>query len=395
MRELGSVLTFRPQRLAEARARVVAAHPSVAQLAAWEPSGAEELKGRVAAAAGSRDALRTLAFELTPRELVFVVRSVGAWEDLREAIAVLVAERPKDQFVLALWRAWESFPQVDLILSLLRDVSGRFGVRTLTLGPISDAVPEWLRASDTIASVVVWMDHEALKPEDLHAVSDSPFRSDTPLIGQIFEGVLIAGSEQQLLALGPSRIEEGWTVMGTDGRIAAGQHYLDVLTASTWDDALLDRTRGWYGMPGVPASIARFWKGVSEEDQRAFRRHFIAEDLAQAFRGDTERHDYWQGWGDQDEILEIHRGYAGDSEWALLSFGGFSVLEFFTIGNAAFFLPKAEVVRIDWASARKEDLKRPIPNPVTGRGDNRLIHRSTWQFRADAMMAQWLGRYKE
>ena len=83
-----------------------------------------------------------------------------------------------------------------------------------------------------------------------------------------------------------------------------------------------------------------FWDRVSEEHRRDFREYFIVRELDHAFRGDSDRHRFWMD--QKRDILEVCHGTAGSTEWALIDFPGFSVVEFFELGNAAYLYPSDE-----------------------------------------------------
>jgi len=392
--QLERAFDFAPKRLTLARERIVEGHPSVADILAQVSLGDDDLRARVAEAAESVPSLKSLAFALNARELGQVARSVGAWEDLREAVAIIIGVRPKEIYVELLWRAWEAYPSADEIYHLLTAMAQMFGSAHWGSSEIAGFTGQWIKEAHPLPTIVLWLDERRLDAEDLPKVTGSPFNADTPLIRRLFETVLCTGSPRQLLGITPERILVAWIKMQPEVGMAAAQHYLGVLEPDVWSEELLLDIRESYGMPGTKKSTARFWNAVADADQRAFRAHFIAEDLAGAFRGDTDRHSYWKRWGDSGHILEIQRGHAGPTEWALLGFGDFSVLEFFESGNAAFFLAESDVRKIDWKAHHAGDMKRRMPNSVTGVGDNRLIHHhQRWRPQADQMMEQWLAAY--
>lgn len=391
MVSLSEVLSFEPMGLIRARQEVVEQHPSIAQLVDLAPTDPDALRRRVEAASPEPAELVRLARGLTPRELTFVARSMGEWVDLREAVAVIVRTRPKAGLVPALWRSVEGFPHEDLIWTVLRETLDAAGEAALLNMDLTGDLPEVLRASVPPDAFVEWMDRRRISVRELEGVPHSPFRGNTPLLEFIRERLLIVGSRRQIQSIDESTLTAEWRRLGPIPRMEACRHYLAIIPPDEWLGSLPSYIREAYGMPEAPGSMARFWDPVADEIRRAFRRRFIAEELEKAFAGDTERHEYWARWGDRDMIRDIRRGRAGQTDWARLEFGGFSVLEFFTVGNAAYFLPADMVKQVPWNRATSErDLKlRLEPSPVPRYPDNRLTHHRGWQIKADRMMHDW------
>lgn len=96
-------------------------------------------------------------------------------------------------------------------------------------------------------------------------------------------------------------------------------------------------------------------------------------------------------------MLDVTPGFAGDTEWSLIDFPGFSVLEFFKTGNAAYIYPEGERIleriRRGEQFAFPSEIKKILDQPVDGRGDNRIIHSGRWQQKAWRTLRAWRERY--
>ena len=184
--------------------------------------------------------------------------------------------------------------------------------------------------------------------------------------------------------------------MSGEGLKDACANYLRCVDPSLWDEnrVALEEIRDSYGLPGARGSRPAFWNRVTEQRQGDFREYFITQALAQAFRGDTVRHLFWMKL--RRQMLDVTSGFAGETEWSLIDFAGFSVLEFFKTGNAAYIYPEGERIlgRIRRGKCTyPSEMKRILQQPVDGRSDNRIIHSGRWQQKAWRTLRMWRDRY--
>ena len=97
------------------------------------------------------------------------------------------------------------------------------------------------------------------------------------------------------------------------------------------------------------------------------------------------------------EMLDVSHGFAGDSEWSLIDFPGYSVLEFFRVGNAAYIYPDGdpilERIRQRTTFGTPSQIKKILPQPVPQHSDNRIIHHAKWQPKARRTLKAWKTRY--
>ena len=188
----------------------------------------------------------------------------------------------------------------------------------------------------------------------------------------------------------------GWSEMSGEGLKEACANYLECVDRSLWDEnrEALEAIRDVYGLPGARDSRPAFWNRVDENRKEDFREYFITQALAHAFRGDSARHRFWMRL--RRQMLDVTAGLAGETEWSLIDFPGFSVLEFFKIGNAAYIYPEREriLTRIRRGKCTyPSEMKKILHQPVDRRGDNRIIHSGRWQQKAWRTLRAWQARY--
>lgn len=401
VKSMEDALAFRPARLPAARQQIQERHPeTTSHIRAVTPSEVSALRKRVNAAAQAPDSkreLRRLAGTLIPRQLRTVVRSIGAWEDLRQAISIVALTRPKAGYVGALWTAWQGYPSPREIVHLLGSMVRRFGMSGALGERYAAEGARWLEDENPIDAIVRWTAGRQVGWDEVAELPASPFLADTPLIKKIFHRTLQIGSSWQLLQIACEKVLEGWSEMSGEGLKEACANYLEMIDPSLWDEnrEALEAIRDGYGLPDARGSRADFWNRVTEKRRGDFREFFITRALAHAFRGDSSRHRFWMGL--RREMLDITHGSAGDTEWSLIDFAGFSVLEFFMIGNAAYIYPEGDPIlrriRLRDTFTFPSEIKRILSNPVPGRSDNRIIHQRRWQSRARLTLQAWRERY--
>lgn len=400
MKSIEHVLAFRPVRLLAARRRIQEMHRATkSRPSALTPSEVSSLRERVGAAARHPDAdrqLRELAGALTARELRTVVGSVGAWDDLRSPIRTIAMSRPKAGYVRALWRAWQGYPKPQEIVDLLAVMGQRFGMSDAVGETYAAESVEWFEEQAPVDALVRWTARQRIRSEELARIPTSPFRADTPLIKGIFLRTLQVGSRWQLVQIPSEDVLDGWSEMSGNGLKEACANYLVCVEPPLWDEnrEALEAIRDVYGLPGANRSRSAFWNLVDEERKGDFREYFIKRALDRAFRGDSARHHFWMRL--RRQMLDVTSGFAGETEWSLIDFPGFSVLEFFKIGNAAYIYPEGERIlnRIRRGKCTyPSEMKQILNQPVERRSDNRIIHSGRWQQKAWRTLHTWRERY--
>ena len=405
MRSLENALSFHPKRLPAARAAIQQLHPATrSDPPQLDPSEVSVLKARIEEAAAERDAVRALANlarNLVPRELLTAVRSIGLWTELRQPVAAIARERPRRAYVAALWRAWQAYPGSGTVAELLAKMGQRFGMVEAVGSRYSRDALEWFGDSAPVDSIVRWTAKIGISWKELATLPESPFVRDAPLVDLVFRRTLQVGSAEQLRRLTNADILAGWQAMAGAGHSDACANFLRRIGPAWWRDRtqVLEEVRASYGLPGAEGSLATFWSRLSEERRRDFREFFVTKELDHAFKGDSDRHRFWMT--QRREILDVCHGTAGSTAWSLIDFPGFSVIEFFELGNAAYLYPAAEPmvkhIRSHKRASHPSELKKIIPHlvPIRAgvRDDNRIIHSGGWQYSASRTLSAWKERY--
>ena len=233
-----------------------------------------------------------------------------------------------------------------------------------------------------------WMDEQGLSYTDLGDVSGFPIPSDTPLHTKIRDAVMTQGSSRQLLQEGADRLLEWFPDLQQDDPIAFGRNYLESIDPNRWEPPVLEKLEGEYGLPGQGVR-PHFWSDVSETARKAFRRFFIERNIEKIFGRGTDREKYWKRWA--GELVEVSTGKAGRTRYGVLNFGGFVAVEFFKVGNAAYFYTDRQWEQIDASNpSHPSDLKeKHYGAPGPGK-DNRLIHHGSWESTADRNVRSWI-----
>lgn len=401
MKSFDTALNFRPARLPKARRTIQQLHPT-SESDRWEPEpgGDPRLKARIERAARAWDpdrALGQLASSLTHRELRTAVRSIGRWTELRGPVAAIARQRPLPAFVPALWKVWEEHPGSDTVVDLLGETASEFGMERAVGNRYREDAIGWFQESIPVDSIVHWTGRRDIGWEELGSIEGYPFRPNTPLVEHVFHRTLQIGAAGQLLRMGNDDLLGGWRAMSGTQHMEACANFLGRIGPGSWNGRteVLEEVRANYGLPGAEGSLRAFWDRVSEERRRDFREYFITRELDYAFKGDTDRHKFWMH--QKRDILEVCHGTAGSTEWALIDFPGFSVVEFFELGNAAYLYPSDEPmvgrIRTRRRASYPSELKKIMRSVVPGFHDNRILHHRDWQYSADRILEVWKERY--
>lgn len=409
MKSLASVLSFRPTLLPEARENAVALHPSTSSrpptLGPTEVAALKLRVGEAANAAHPKEALIALAHALAERELLAVVRAIGDWTDLREAVATIARARVLPRYVPVLWRLWQSFPALEPLVEILTEMVALFGPDRLVRAPYVDDALGWLQDDHPIDAIVQWTGHREIAWRELPEIPELPFEADTPLMTRVFHRTLQIGSREQLVQMEQETVIAGWQQMSGERHMEACANYIERTEPSMWParEKVLEEVRDSYGIPPDPESftvpvqvavesIPTFWERVSDKRRDDFRQYFIAVELGIAFKGDStpDRRDFWMS--QRRSIISVCHGTAGNTRWSLIDFPGFSVVEFFEVGNAAYLYPAyhpiVQRIRSRSQFAWPEDLKERSHH-FGPPGDNRIIHRGDWQRSAHLTLKVW------
>jgi hypothetical protein len=389
MRAFSQLAEVRPMLLVEARAAVQMRHPNFATLeVVAAPEVFDALRTRVhAATRAGEEALRALAAALGPREVRRLITGLREWEELRGAVVFLLRERARASLLGPLWQVWETVPTAVEVREALLEFGGRYGWDGAVASPYTAHAERWVGASNPGESIRGWLDAQGLSASDLPRLAGTPLRADTPLHRLVREAVLTDGSVSQYRTEGSPALNRWRSELSPQKAVRFGQNYLVHLPINEWYRPILNWIEATYGLPRRPR-LASFWEPVPESVRKAFQAIFIRERIADIFRGDEARREYWLRW--TNALADVVRGEVRGVEYGILDFGNFGVVEFFQYGHAAFFYPPQMLERLrqrrvsDPADLRHRWYPQFLP------WTNRLIHRQGWQYRADEMVRAWM-----
>ena len=298
------------------------------------------------------------------------------------------------------------------MVELLKENVEHFGMTKAVSDAYRDVAAGWLREDHPVDAIVHWTGARKIAWDRLSSIRESPFDADTPLIKRVFHRTLQIGSCEQLLGMEEDAVLEGWKQMSGDAHMEACANFLERVPSADWPNwgETLDEVKDSYGVPPKPdvaivssaevrESISKFWNRVSEERQEEFRQYFIALKLAIAFEGDStpDRRRFWME--QRRQIVSVGHGSAGDTPFCVIAFPGFSVVEFFELGNAAYLYPSDHYIARHWSRPEARE-QASFPSELKSRtegfgppGDNRIIHRGRWQNRARRTLKHWREHY--
>ena len=252
---------------------------------------------------------------------------------------------------------------------------------------MASQVASWVRSTDPGAAVRDWLADQDRTYSDLPQLPDNPLRPDTPLTHMVRRAVMTGGTARQLSREGGDRLVDWFPTLSPLDRRKFARQYLVTLAVEEWEDVVLRLIDSEYGSPRRGRQA--FWGTVPPNRSTAFLQWLLRSKLDRVFAGDTDRHVYWLS--KMREMVDVETGKAGRTQYAWLDFGEFAVVEFFEVGNAAYFYSRDE--------ARAFRVKRPgSPGALKRRQTvrfgwtsmpNWLIHGSNWQSRADSYLARW------
>jgi hypothetical protein len=397
MTGISDLLDFRPVRLTAAREIVVAAHPTTGDSRSLPgPGRMEALRRRVVEVGSSLSRLESLAHTLTSREVRGLVTGLEQWEELRPAVRLLLSHRLRADLLPALWAAWQRFPLVGEVRSILEECVERFGWHDVIVPVFSAPARSWIASERPGLEVQQWMKRDGLTLSAFVASDTSPFTMDTPLLRLVREAVLTRGGLLQLRAEGGPRLLEWSRELDPQSKMLFGQNYLTTIPSAEWYEPILLWIERGYGLP-KESRLVKFWEPIPKEIRRAFRQFFFLRILHDAFNGDPEeRGRYWSKWVNTSlpVEVEIELRHVRDSRrtpYLLIDFGSFGVMEIAEDNNAAYFYDRKRFERIRSLVPQDRAELRERYSPTFTERDNRFIHVPSrqWDDRADHFVLLW------
>jgi hypothetical protein len=384
---LVEALAYQPTRTHRAVTNAVERHPNTAQtLPGVSGSFLDALIERLRSCPLEPEALSQFGAQLTAREHRGLIYALGQRdESLLPRLRGALEDHLRPASMGPLWRVWTTMPRDGTTTHLLRRGAATHGMAGAVHPAWVTQCEAWLQnQSQPLEQILQWSDQQALRLNELPRLAHSPFIQDSPLIEELWREVLVQGSASQLLGEDPDEVRMRGLALGPKDTQRFGQNYLGKVPPSKWRLPILIELRNRYGLPDALASRPAFWSPVAEPLRQEFRRRLLERDLRRAFRESSDRHRFWASW--IEYLRDCTFGAAGRTEYAILEFATFGVVEFFEHGNAAYF----------YGRDRLDALRRLIPRDPSELkyGNDRIIHRDGWQAEANWQINRRLGPRK-
>jgi len=334
--------------------------------------------------------IRKLALSFDIKRLLACVEIVALEGDeslLTKASNVLEL-RPRDSITRSVWfKLKTNYPCISLE-SLLKSLISANGPYALKKDPnISDDIILWMFSPTISKGLLKNYQSQKYKSGLDKNLLHNFIEEEDGLYQESWRVLLIDGSADAIQIESSTRIlQEYDKITNVNHRNEFGQHYLNTIcSCDAWKEPILEYILGKYGIPKEPAHKAQleteFWKSVSKDAKREFRRWLILKEIESFFEG--ERAEFWREYYDEGKIIDVQKILNGDG--FMLEFDGFGVIEFKYVGNAAYVYPSS-VFKKFWTGARFKDYVGSFKDkdltikdsPYFG-WDGRIIHHEGWQ----------------
>lgn len=398
MKTLAQRLSFNPRFLRAAAERVAQEHAGVLSVdAPAMQTDLADLKMKLLelGPAPSPESIESFSRALPRRQLPALALGLLTWQSLTSLVEKVLLTKRSQLAIPALWRNLKGAPDHAPSFRVLKAL-------------VNIKEPRWPKDPAEAALLKAWLDAPTLERGVLRwthstgSTLSASFQEGSRLLERnsrlafrLANAILRLGESRQILAEEEQLLLEAFAQASPQEKIEAGGNYLNALPPGSWTDGFCDLIRGSFGMPKGEQVRHLFWSLVPLEVQDQFQAREIRRRLAQSFV-DHERKDYWVGsWSSQ--MLEVHLDQAEGTDYAIMFFQGFAVVEFFETGNAAYFYDKDKARAI----ARNphptiQTLKHKMTLPVdrmAGEPDNRLSHTYGWRTKAHDRIERWLAYY--
>ncbi len=330
------------------------------------------------------DEIKTLAAELMPEEIRACLYLLDD-HAVSDKAAEIILKRPRKGILIEAWKRWiQNYPGPKNLEDVVRGLIEKLGTDYLIERAIAPKyVTEWLKDS-LIPSGVLLHYHQTKGLAGLDAyLFTSKIKEEHGLFHAVWHRLLTGGTENQLRSEAPDRILMEFVKPTTGGadKVAYGRHYLNVLRKQDkWHEPILNFIAKRYGRPANSNQIEdAFWHGVDDDVKDEFLKWYITKQIIDFFEG--VRADFWRYFVNKRYVRDVQEILNGDG--FMLDFGSFGVIEFKTIGNAAYVYPR-DVYRRFWSIAQRYAIPSDFKDrskTVNGQfWDGRIIHSRNWQY---------------
>lgn len=307
--------------------------------------------------------------------------------DVAEKAAEIIKQRPRDRFIEQGWfRLVVLYPH-PLLEKLVKKLIEERGFKVLEQNKkVSDRVPRWFISTSLSAGVLD--DYEQEDHENLSSFLSVNFLNEEHgLYKAVWREMLSKGSAASIKKESAKKVLEEFKKPENAQYLEEFcSNYLNQLkTIQNWTPNILEFIENKFGSPEPPDPNepieTPFWKKILPPVKQEFRQWQMLREIQSFFEG--ERANFWRKYVEKGLINQVTRmsGVGG----FMLDFGHFGVIEFKSVGNAAYVYPR-DVFKSFWLLADYstnpgyyKDRTKTIRHRHYPFWDGRIIHGGGWQ----------------
>lgn len=380
-------IDFEPRRLGAVLKQIRRQHPVVrGGTSVPDASLVDEIRKRLRQCLWPK--IPVLARQLNSGELRACLVLLTADKDpeiLRKAAEILEL-RPRAQVLTEAWlHLLRRYPHAPLE-SVFRALLQSLGPSALKDGGRAPPwVGDWLGEGDLALGVLKYYQGMGKCSQGFESyLTGSRLQRGEGLFLEAWRRLLVVGRRQDLLAeTGDRLLIEFENDVNVPLRPEFGAHLLNETgVRPELHERIYFRLKDWFGLPPDDSTRGQgFWQKVSPAIRDDFRAWAIGREIVEFFDG--ERADFWKPFAKRRKVRNLKKILYGAG--VLLDFGSFGVVEFKSIGNAAYLYPST-VFQAFWVMAERLDSPAHFKDKtktlrLRGRygSDGRILHFDGWQ----------------
>jgi hypothetical protein len=361
----------------------------------------KEVRERIKSCEGEK--LAELAYSFDSLRIMACLEVLIADKELdvsAKASRVLLM-RSRDNVIQAAWFKLILHYPHNLLEEYLRQSLERKGFAPLVgLQNVSERVPSWFLSNRLSEGVL--RDYEGSQGyRSLDAYLEGNFIDGKKgVFRETWRLLLSRGSAKNIQKEDPQRVLLEYIKAENAKNLATFcQHYLNALHSSkNWNERILRFIEKKYNAPTDPDGSGNietpFWQKVKPKPKKDFHAWLMLLRIDEFFEG--ERADFWRRYVVQNKVSRVKRILEGNG--IMIDFGAFGVVEFKSVGNAAYIYPmgafgalwkKADFERlVGWFKDKSQTVRhRSYPG-----WDGRIIHSGDWPRETSAKINRLLQK---
>jgi hypothetical protein len=359
----------------------------------------EEVRERLRICAHEK--LGDLAYSFdTTRIMACLEILVGEREgDLAEKAGKVLRIRPRPRVISAGWFKLKRHYPHDLLEKVLRTSVEAKGFGSLAgLGNVSKRVPSWFVSARV--SEGVFRDYGTTAGSgglDDYLIANF-IEMEDGLFRAVWRHLLARGNAGILHKEDPDRILLEYRKPENAKYVQEfSEHYLNTLQSrGKWDERILRFIEKKYDGPTDPDGRGNietpFWQRVKPNPKKEFNAWLMLRHIDEFFEG--ERAEFWRRYVAANKVSRVKRILEGNG--IMIDFGAFGVVEFKSVGNAAYIYPIGvfgalwEQSDFERLIGRFKDKKRTVRHRDFPGWDGRIIHSGDWPRETSAKIRKLL-----